>query len=158
MSSETSSAAAAWIKIVLGALLLLFGVRQWRRRPKAGEVAALPTWMAAIDSFTFVKALGLGLLLSAVNPKNLLMCIAAGSAIGSAGLGTSEVVAAIAIFTLIAASTGGGARRRLPRRARAAASAAGRAAHWLQANHVAVMSVLLLVIGVVLLGQGIGGL
>jgi threonine/homoserine/homoserine lactone efflux protein len=61
--------------------------------------------MAAIDSFTFVKALGLGFLLSAVNPKNLLMCVAAGSTIGSAGLSTGEAVAAIAIFTLIAAST-----------------------------------------------------
>jgi threonine/homoserine/homoserine lactone efflux protein len=156
--TSSSSSTTAWIKIVLGVLLLLFGVRQWRKRPKAGEVAALPKWMAAIDSFTFVKALGLGFLLSAVNPKNLLMCIAAGSAIGSAGLGTSQVVAAIAIFTLIAAST-------------VAVPVVGfLVAHerlrqpldelrtWLQANNVAVMSVLLLVIGVVLLGQGIGGL
>jgi len=156
--SSSSSSTTAWIKIVLGALLLLFGVRQWRRRPKTGEVAPLPKWMAAIDSFTLVKALGLGFLLSAVNPKNLLMCVAAGSAIGSAGLATGEVVGAIAVFTVIAAST-------------VAVPVVGfLVAHerlrqpldelrtWLQANNVAVMSVLLLVIGVVLLGQGIGGL
>ena len=92
--SSSSSTASSWIKIVLGVLLLLVGVRQWRKRPKAGEVAALPKWMAAIDSFTFVKALGLGFLLSAVNPKNLLMCVAAGSAIGGAGLATGEIVGA----------------------------------------------------------------
>jgi threonine/homoserine/homoserine lactone efflux protein len=156
--SSTSTSTTALIKIVLGALLLLFGVRQWRKRPRPGEVAALPKWMAAIDSFTFVKALGLGFVLSAVNPKNLLMCIAAGSTIGSAGLGTSEVVAAIAIFTLIGASTVAVpvvgflvAHERLRR-------PLDELRTWLQANNVAVMSILLLVIGVVLLGQGIRGL
>ena len=44
-----------------------------------------PKWMAAIDDFTFVKAVGLGFLLSAVNPKNLIMAAGAGVAIGSAG-------------------------------------------------------------------------
>ena len=156
--SSSSSSTTAWIKIVLGVLLLLFGVRQWRRRPKAGEVADLPKWMTAIDSFTLVKALGLGFLLSAVNPKNLLMCVAAGSAIGSAGLDTGEVVGAIAVFTVIAASTVAVpvigflvAHERLRR-------PLDELRTWLQANNVAVMSVLLLVIGVVLLGQGIGGL
>jgi len=156
--SSSSSSTTAWIKIVLGVLLLLFGVRQWRKRPKAGEVAALPKWMTAIDSFTLVKALGLGFVLSAVNPKNLLMCVAAGSAVGSAGLATGEVVVAIAVFTLIAASTVAlpvvgflvaHERLRQP---------LDELRTWLQANNVAVMSVLLLVIGVALLGQGIGGL
>src|SRR5688572_14727251 len=35
------------IKIVLGALLLLLAVKQWRSRPAKGETAALPKWMAA---------------------------------------------------------------------------------------------------------------
>jgi hypothetical protein len=43
-------------------------------------------WMAAIDDFTFVKALGLGFLLSAVNPKNLIMAAGAGVIVGTAGL------------------------------------------------------------------------
>lgn len=156
--SSSSSTASSWVKIVLGILLLLVAVRQWRKRPKPGEVAPLPTWMTAIDSFTFVKALGLGFLLSAVNPKNLLMCVAAGSAIGEVGLSTGEVVGSVAIFTVLAAST-------------VALPVAGfLVAHdrlrqpldelrtWLQDNNTAVMSVLVLVIGVVLLGKGIGGL
>jgi threonine/homoserine/homoserine lactone efflux protein len=156
--SSGSSTASAWIKIVLGVLLLLAGVRQWRKRPKPGEVAPLPKWMSAIDSFTFPKALGLGFLLSAINPKNLLMCIAAGSAIGVAGLATGEVVGAVAVFTVIAASTVAvpvlgflvaHERLRQP---------LDELRTWLQANNVAVMGVLVLVIGVVLLGQGIGGL
>ena len=156
--SSDSSTTSSWIKVVLGVLLLLFAVRQWRRRPRPGEEAPLPKWMAAIDTFTPVKAIGLGFLLSAINPKNLLMCIAAGSAIGGDDLSAGEAVVAIAVFTVIAASTVAlpvlgfllaHERMRRP---------LDELRTWLQANNVAVMSVLLLVIGVVLLGQGIGGL
>src|SRR4051812_12609835 len=51
------SAVASWIKIGLGVLLVLVGIRQWRRR---GGQHDAPKWMAAIDEFTFPKALGLG--------------------------------------------------------------------------------------------------
>src|SRR5664279_3391834 len=43
------------------------------RPGRRGGEHATPKWMTAIDSFTPVKSLGLGFLLSAVNPKNLLM-------------------------------------------------------------------------------------
>ncbi|KQW48509.1 hypothetical protein ASC77_07085 [Nocardioides sp. Root1257] len=156
--SDDSSTASSWIKVVLGVLLLLVAVRQWRRRPRPGEDAPLPRWMAAIDSFTPVKAVGLGFVLSAINPKNLLMCVAAGSAVGGAGIGTGQAVGAIAVFTLIAASTVA-----LPVLGFLVAHERLRGPLdelrvWLQANNVAVMSVLLLVIGTVLLGQGVGGL
>ena len=44
----------------------------------------------------------MGLLLSAVNPKNLAMCIAAGAAIGGGTEGTSEAVVAIVVSVVIA--------------------------------------------------------
>jgi hypothetical protein len=64
---------ATWVgglKLALGALLALFGARQWRRRPKDPSQAKLPKWMAAIDRFTPPKILGLGLALAAANAKN----------------------------------------------------------------------------------------
>ena len=79
-TSDGPSTTSSWIKIVLGVLLLLLGVPQWRSRPKKGAPVALPEWMAAIDHVTPVKAAGLGLLLSSVNPKNLL-----GKGIGGLG-------------------------------------------------------------------------
>jgi threonine/homoserine/homoserine lactone efflux protein len=79
-TGDGPSTTSSWIKIVLGVLLLLLGVRQWRSRPKKGAPVALPKWMAAIDHVTPVKAAGLGLLLSSVNPKNLL-----GKGIGGLG-------------------------------------------------------------------------
>jgi threonine/homoserine/homoserine lactone efflux protein len=56
------------LKLVLGAALILLAVRQWQGRPKEGETAAMPKWMDAIESFTFVRALLLGFGLSAINP------------------------------------------------------------------------------------------
>jgi hypothetical protein len=58
------------LKLALGALLLLFGAQEWRRRPKDPSQAQLPKWMAAIDRFTPPKILVLGLVISAANAKN----------------------------------------------------------------------------------------
>ena len=66
---------AAWVsalKLALGVLLLLLGLRQWRGRPQDGEEVPAPKWMGALETFTPVKAFGAGGLLSGVNPKNLL--------------------------------------------------------------------------------------
>ena len=102
-SSSEPAAWVGWVKIVLGAVLLLLAFRQWQQRPRPGQEAHLPKWMAAIDSFTFVKAAGLGFLLSAVNPKNLIMCVGAGAVIGQASISLGQQGIAVAVFTVIAA-------------------------------------------------------
>lgn len=154
-SAGEPSAAASWTKIVLGVLLLLVGVRNWRGR---GGEHATPKWMTAIDSFTPVKALGLGFLLSAVNPKNLLMGAAAGVAIGSAGLSLGDEIIAIVIFTGIAASTVAIPVIAYLFAADKMRGPLDRRKAWLQENNATVMAVLILVIGVVLIGKGVGGL
>jgi threonine/homoserine/homoserine lactone efflux protein len=104
-STGKPSTVSSVLKLVFGVLLLGLAVREWRERPKPGEAAEMPKWMATIDSFTLVKALGLGVALSAVNPKNLVMCLAAGTTIGAAHLPGGEDVVAVVVFTVIAAST-----------------------------------------------------
>ena len=145
------------LKLVLGAALILLAVRQWQGRPKAGETGAMPKWMDAIESFSFVRALLLGFGLSAINPKNLLLCLAAGTTIGAAHLPTGQIVMAMVVFTLLACSTVAvpvvgylAARDRM-------AAPLDRLRAWLTQNNAAVMAVLLLVIGTVLLGKGIAG-
>jgi threonine/homoserine/homoserine lactone efflux protein len=152
---DGSQPVKAVIQLVLGALLLLLAVRQWLGRPKAGEEPALPKWMQAIDRIRFATAFGLGFLLSAINPKNLLMAAAAGVAVGSAALATGEVVVVIAVFTVIAAST-----VLVPVVAYLIASARLRGPldalrTWLAKENAVIMAVLLLVIGVSLIGKGI---
>ncbi|WAA67499.1 GAP family protein [Microbacterium oxydans] len=144
------------VQLVLGLLLFVLAFGQWRKRPKPGEEAALPKWMQAIDKVTFIVALGLGFLLSALNPKNLIMAVGAGVDIGSAALPTGSTVVVIAIFTLIAAATVlvpvvgyliAAERLRAPLDALRG---------WLARENAVIMAVLLLVIGVSMVGKGIG--
>jgi threonine/homoserine/homoserine lactone efflux protein len=153
--SGGSSPVAGVIKIILGALLLLLALKQWRSRPAEGAKTKLPKWMAAIDSMTAGKALALAFLLAAVNPKNLLFAISAGVFIGSAGLTVGQATVVIVVFVLLAGCT-----VLIPVLGYFLASArmAGpldRLRGWLVDNNNAIMAVLLLVMGVSMIGKGI---
>lgn len=157
-TSSNPSTGSSWVKLILGLLLVQLSVRQWRKRPQGDEPSAMPKWMQSIDRISPVKAAGLGFLLAAVNPKNLAMCIAAGVVVAGGDLSGGAAVAAVLIFTVIAAST-----VLIPVIGYAVAQQrmAGWLTDlrtWLEHNNTAVMAVLILVIGVVLLGKGIGGL
>jgi hypothetical protein len=145
------------VKIVLGVLLLLVGLRDWKKRPKPGEPSALPKWLQAIESITPVKSAGLGVALAAINPKNLLLIVGGGLAIANAPTSTGGKVVAAVVFVLLAVCTVVlpvvlyrilGARAQSPLESLNA---------WLQANNATVMAVLILVIGVVLIGKGVSG-
>jgi hypothetical protein len=157
-SAGEPSAPASWIELGLGALLLVLAARQWQGRPGAGEHPALPPWMAAIDHLSAGKAAGLGLALAAVNPKNLLLCIAAGAAVADGGLSGQREAWSVTVFTLIAACTVAVPviAYAIGRKRMAGPLESLRA--WLAAHSGAVMATLLLVIGVVLIGEGLGGL
>jgi threonine/homoserine/homoserine lactone efflux protein len=148
------STLASWLKLLLGLLLIYLAYKNWRER----GAAVLPKWMSAIDSMTAGKATGLGFLLSAVNPKNLALCAAAGTVIGGGGLSGADNVLTVVIFTILAALTVA-----VPVIGYAVAKdrmrgPLDRLKSWLETNNAIVMAVLLLVLGVVLLGKGIGGL
>lgn len=154
--SDASKPVAGVVKIVLGVLLLLLALKQWRSRPVAGAEPILPKWMSAVDGMTPVTALGLGFLLSAVNPKNLLMAVGAGVDIGGGGLSAGGATVAIVVFVLLASSTVA-----VPVIGYLAASDRMKAPLeslrvWLVHNNAVVMGVLLLVIGVVMIGKGLG--
>lgn len=152
---DASQPIAAVIKILLGAGLLFLAIKQWRGRPKAGTEPALPQWMSAIDTMTAVKAGGLGFLLSAVNPKNLLMAAGAGVIIGSASLNGGEITLSIVVFVLIAAASVAIPVIAYLLAADKMASPLESLRVWLVHNNATVMAVLLLVIGVVMIGKGI---
>jgi hypothetical protein len=50
----------------------------------------MPKWMQSIDRFRAPKAAGLAVLLAAVNPKNLLLVIAAAAAISQTGVDAGQ--------------------------------------------------------------------
>jgi len=152
---------ATWVAIVelvLGLLLLAVAVGQWRGRPREGDDAALPKWMQAIDSFAPGKALAMGILLSALNPKNLILTVGAATAIAQTGIGTGKQAVALAIFVVIG-TLGPGVPVAIY------FVLGGRAEHileglkrWMAGHNAAIMAVLCLVIGAKLVGDAVSGL
>jgi threonine/homoserine/homoserine lactone efflux protein len=146
------------IKLLLGLLLLIAAVRQWRGRPREGETPKMPKWMAAIDSFTAGKSFGLGVLLSAVNPKNLAMSLATGLAIAQAKIPTGQEAVVLIIYIVIGASTVLAPVAVYFAMGDRAAAILGGWRKWLEQNNAVVTAVVLLVIAAVLIGNGIAGL
>lgn len=157
-SSSGPTKTVSIIKLLLGLLLLLAALRQWRSRPKPGEEPNMPKWLASIDQFTPVRSFGIGAALSTVNPKNFAMSLAAGLSIAQAGLPTGQEAATILSYVLLAGATILGPLVVYLAMGQRATEILGGWRTWLADNNATVISVLLLVFAVVLIGQGISGL
>jgi threonine/homoserine/homoserine lactone efflux protein len=146
------------VELVLGLALLLLSVQQWRGRPRGGEEAPVPKWMGTLDGFTATKSLAAGAVLSSVNPKNLLLAIAAAAEIAQTGISEGEQAAAWGVFVLVA--TAGVAVPVVIYFALGdrAGPVLGSLKGWMARNNRVIMAVLLLVLGAKLIGDGIGGL
>ena len=147
----------SWVQLILGVLLLLVAARQWRSRPAGDEQPAPPKWMGALDGITPLKAVGAGVALSALNPKNLLLAVAGAVAIAGAGISTAQEAVSWLVFIVIA-SIGvaapvvidlvmGDRSRELLDRLKT----------WMAHENAVIMAVLLLVIAVKLIGDAISG-
>ena len=153
---DTTNVALGVIRIILGLLFVGFAYRQWQNRPRPGHDPDLPAWMKTLDTFTGIRALGLGAVLAAANPKNLPLLISAAGSIGQAELDTGEVIITVIVFVVLA-SLG----MLIPLVVYAAAGDRGpaildSARTWLVTNNGVIMAVLFLILGVNLVGKGIG--
>lgn len=154
-SSGAPSDATGVLKIAIGGLFVFLGVKQWQGRPRDGGEPRMPAWMASIDDMPAGKAFGLGVLLSGVNPKNLGLTIAAATTIGSVGLSSGEEIVTVGVFILIGSLT-----IILPV---VGYLIAGERAEplldtmkdWLTQNNATVMTILFIVLGAKVLGDGI---
>jgi threonine/homoserine/homoserine lactone efflux protein len=157
-SSGGRAAWVSWLELVLGLLLLLVAFRQFGSRPHNGETAPTPKWMGAIDGFTPLKAVGAGALLSALNPKNLLLAVGGAATIAQMPIPTSEQSVAYVAFALIA--TIGVASPVVVYFALGdrAPAVLDRMKGWMGQNNAVIMTILCLIIGVKLIGQALGGL
>jgi hypothetical protein len=151
----TPAAWTGWLKLLLGVLALLLAARQWRGRPAEGAAPELPKWMAGLDKLKPGGALGLGALLSGINPKNAGLTIAAAATIAGAGLAGGEQAVTLAVFVAIGSA---GVLAPLI----VYLMAGERAARTLDAwktwsgdHNAAIMAVLFLVFGFKLVGDGI---
>ena len=155
---STSSSAAdtiSWGKIVLGVLFLLLALRQWRNRPAADTEPEMPKWMAGVDALSPGKALGLGLLLAGVNPKNLILTLGAAAGLAQLGLSTSDAVVSLIVFVIVASITIAGPVVYYLLGGEHAKAKLDELKDWLALHNAAVMAVLFLVFGVDLIAKGL---
>ena len=146
---------ASWLRVVLGSALILFGIYRWLTRHGHSES---PAWMRSFATITPVRAAVTGAALVVIRPDVLLICVPAGLAIGGSGLGVDGDWIAAAFFVAIAASTVA-----VPILAYAVAGhrlddAMGRLKDWMDKNNAALMAAILVVIGLMVLYNGIRAL
>lgn len=156
-ADDAGSGGVDALRIALGLGLFALAGRQWTKRPRADEDPPLPRWMNAVDAFSPRKAATTGIVMSAVNPKNLFLTVAAGTTIATSGLATGQRVAAFVVYGVVA-SIGVGAPLvlsvALGDRADERLDAMQK---WLARNNATIMTVVLVVIGANVLGNGIAG-
>jgi threonine/homoserine/homoserine lactone efflux protein len=146
---------ASWVRVVLGAALIVFGIYRWLNRNRAAHT---PAWMQKLGKMTPARAGLTAALLTVANPKVLFMCAAAGLAIGTEGLGSTRVWIGVVWFVAIAGSTVA-----IPILAYAVsgdrlAEPLRRVKDWMEQQHATLVAAILIVIGLLVLYKGIHGL
>jgi Sap, sulfolipid-1-addressing protein len=154
-ADSTVSDSISWGKILLGVLLLLLAVRSWRDRPAPGTNPEMPKWMAGLDDLPPGKALGLGLLLAGVNPKNLILTLGAAAGLAQLGVSTAAATTSLVVFVTVGSLTIAGPVVYYLLGGKRAQAALEEVKGWLGAHNAAVMAVLFLVLGVNLVAKGI---
>lgn len=145
----------AWLKVAIGAALVVLAVRKWTGRPRQGDEPEVPGWMASISDVTPRRALLVGLGLGGANPKNVALTVAAVSSISALGLGGSEGAAAAALYVLAASSSVLGllgVHLVMGEGGRTVLQSVG---DFMAANNAVIVMVVLLVLGLSILGEGL---
>jgi protein-S-isoprenylcysteine O-methyltransferase Ste14 len=146
---------ASWLRVVLGSALILFGVYRWLTRHRQGKT---PRWMRSFAKLTPLRAGVTGVTLAVIRLEVLVLCAAAGLTIGSSQLSVSGEVIAAAFFVVVTASTVAipilayvGAGNRLD-------DALERLKDWMEQNHAVLVATVLVLIGLMMLYNGIHAL
>ena len=157
---DPDSAAATgvdWLDVAIGLLFLVLAGIQWKRRPGPGRPAEAPRWMAQVDTMTTGRAAAFGLLLSAANPKNLALTLAASASIAEAGLDRLDTAIAIAVFVALGSVTVAGSVLFYLVSPATAERPLSVVKQFMADNNATIMMVILLLLGAKLLGNGLGG-
>jgi threonine/homoserine/homoserine lactone efflux protein len=155
--SGGASTTTSWVKLGLGVAFLVLAVRQWRKRPEPGAEAPLPAWMQTVDTFGTGRSLGLGAVLSGVNPKNFALSVASGASIAQAGLSAGGDAVAVAVYAVIGSLTVVGPVLLTLVAPRRASATLAHVKGFMGEHNAAIMTVLFLVLGAKLVGDGLSG-
>jgi hypothetical protein len=157
-SSGAPATWVSWLKIILGAGLLLIAVRQFRGRPHGEDQAPMPKWMGAIENFKPAAALGTGALLAGANPKNLILAVAGAAAIAQTGIAGAQQAIAYLVFAVIATIGVGAPVVIYFAMGERSQELLSKLKNWMGQHNAVIMSVLCLIIGAKLIGDAISAL
>lgn len=153
--SKTPPRWASWLRVGFGAALIVFGIIRWLTRSSQTHA---PAWMNTFSRLTPIRAGLTGVVLALVRPEVLVVCAIAGLAIGTSGLGVASGWVLAAFFVAVAASTvvipivaylGAGSRLDDP---------LARLKDWMEHNSAALVAVVLILIGLMVLYNGVRAL
>lgn len=148
----------SWLRIAIGVLFLALAVEQWRGRPARGVRSEPPRWMATIGQMPANRALLLGAALAGANPKNLALAVSAAASIGDGGLSAGGEVVAAVVFVLLGSVTVAGPTIWYLIAPTRAARPLDSIKDFMTEHNAVIMMTVLLLLGVNVLGNGIGGL
>lgn len=154
-SDQSTSSWGGWVRLAIGIVLIGFGVWRWVTRDKASRAPAFFTTLGKVGPG---RAAALGLVLTFINPKLLLLNAAAGLAISTADLGVPGTWLAVAVYVVLAGSTVlvpmlaySVAAHRLDRPLE-------QMREWIELKHAVLTAAVLVIFGVLLMYQGIRAL
>ncbi|HEY5848978.1 MAG TPA: GAP family protein [Microlunatus sp.] len=151
--SRAPNVAIGIAEIVVGVLILLLAAYTWHRAaPDQPREAS--SWLDRVGSMGPLGSFGSGLALN-LRPKGLLLGAAAGLAVAGGSLRPAGVVAALALYLVVATSTVAGpiiATLVAPDRMRPRLTTAS---DWLVRNRRVVTVIVMIFAGVVIVGAGI---
>ena len=146
------------VKVGLGVALLALAARKFLSRPRGDADPEPAKWMTAVSTMQPRRAFSMALLLAALNPTNLLLVVSGATVIADATYRPLEQTVALVVFAVVG-STGVAIPVVLPLilgdRADPVLAATNR---WMTRNSAVIVAAVLLVLGVVLVVNGISGI
>ncbi len=161
VSASKSGAPATWVsilKIVLGLLLFRLAMRQWRSRPRGHAQPELPAWLKHVDKFTPGRSAAMGVALSAVNPKNLVLIVGAAAAIAQTGASAGSQAVALIVLIVIASLGVGAPIAIFYLMGDRASRILAEMHNWLARENATIVAVICVIIGAKLIGDAITAL
>ncbi len=143
------------VRLGFGIVLIVLAVRQWQKRPKAGAPAVENKLFTQVGAASLAETLVFGVATATLNVKTIPLALSAGAQIASMGLGTGEGLAAAAVFSVVASFgvvTPVAAVVLLGERAMGPLRDFK---EWLDASFTAIIVVVFLIIGSILIGDGL---
>ncbi len=96
-----SSAWVAWVRLALGVVVAVLGIRKLVSRIRAGAATGEPSWMATMRAITAPKAFAAGLALGSVNPKSAAITLSAVAVAAESTAVVGEQIAALVAFAVV---------------------------------------------------------